>query len=143
MTMNLEDQIKRVAREAALDMTRKALMALPYGASPEALLAAVEAHDEPAGPLPMPEGYATIFDWIMDNRERIDPARLLDVFADPRFTTARDAFWCCHRARERGIEYVHVPAPNVIAAQCDTATVNAYPVELIEERYQAKGWLIG
>lgn len=79
-------------------------------------------------PLNMPEPYDTVLGYLA---RHVPEALNFDAW-DPELTK-RDGYWLCHRARERGIEVIKVPAPGVMMEQ-GIRTVNAYPVSLLQER---------
>lgn len=78
---------------------------------------------------PCPEGYDTILGYLAKH----NPEALELIDKDPD-ATQRDGFWCMHRSRERGITVQKVAAPKFLA-KFGIDEVNAYPIELLEERF--------
>ncbi|PCD76768.1 hypothetical protein [Pseudothioclava arenosa] len=78
----------------------------------------------------VPEGYETVIGYYA----RHNPWALAMQLDDPE-ATLRDGFWCKHRANERGIAVVKVPAPEIFRSQ-GIEQVNAYPLSLLRERME-------
>ncbi|RWP18886.1 MAG: hypothetical protein EOR00_09635 [Mesorhizobium sp.] len=76
----------------------------------------------------VPEGYDTVVGYFA----RTLPSAF-DMMEDPIFGTQRDGFWCSNQARARDIQVVRVEAPEAMK-QIGIETINAYPIELLEER---------
>ena len=77
---------------------------------------------------PCPPGFDTVLGYLA----KVNPG-LLDLIDRDPSATLRDGYWLCHRAKERDIKTVKVEACPWLRKQGIT-TVNAYPVELLEER---------
>lgn len=76
----------------------------------------------------IPRGYDTVLGYTA----KMHPDTLV-YDADIPEATVRDGYWLTHRCRERGLACVKVEAPEVLQEQ-GIELVNAYPVDLLQER---------
>lgn len=77
------------------------------------------------------EGYDTVLGFLSKH----DPF-ILEMMVDPVEETQRDGFWLMHRARERGLPSLKVPAPKAVTDLYPSIeTVKAWPVDLLKERF--------
>lgn len=78
----------------------------------------------------VPEGYETVIGYYA----RYNPWALKMELDKPE-ATLRDGYWLMHRANERRIKVVKVPAPELFVSQ-GIDMVNAYPLNLLRERME-------
>ena len=76
-----------------------------------------------------PTGYDTIIGWVAKNRYDI-----IENLGTAAWLHTRDGFWLTHQCRARDQSIHKVEAPAVLKEQ-GIQQVNAYPVELIAERF--------
>lgn len=85
-----------------------------------------------------PEDYQTDlsgYDTVLGFLSKHDPF-ILEMMVCPVEETQRDGFWLMHRARERGLTSISVPAPKVVRDLYPSIeTVKAWPVALLHERF--------
>lgn len=77
----------------------------------------------------LPAGYDTALGYFA----RVNP-HAVDLLGDPVADTQRDGFWLTHQASRRGIRVTKVEAPAPMQ-ELGITEVNAYPVELLAERF--------
>lgn len=110
---------------------RVALIASLKRAFPQEFAEAVALADEGdrfASP-DVPFGYDTIVGWVAKNRPEI-----IETMGTAAWLHSRDGLWLANQARKRGLKVHKVGAPPVLLDQ-GIEEVNAYPVELIAERF--------
>ena len=76
-----------------------------------------------------PSGYDTIVGWVAKNRYDI-----IENLGTAAWLHSRDGFWIANRTRSKGKAVEKVVAPPVLREQ-GIEQVNAYPVEVIAERF--------
>lgn len=74
-------------------------------------------------------GYDTIVGWVSKNRPDI-----VENMGTQAWLHTRDGFWLTNQCKKRGLKVHKVRAPEVLVDQ-GIEEVNAYPVELIAERF--------
>ncbi|MER9596095.1 hypothetical protein [Mesorhizobium sp. M0244] len=77
----------------------------------------------------VPAGYDTVLGHL--NKTHPEIISLMD---EPVSGTQRDGYWCTHQASRRQLGVVKVDAPPSMV-EMGIATVNAYPIELLTERF--------
>lgn len=76
------------------------------------------------------------FNTVLGYLTEYDPI-ILDLMNDPIRDTQRDGFWLTHRAKQRGLPVIKVPAPKAVTTRYPEVTqLNAYPVGLLRERFK-------
>lgn len=80
---------------------------------------------------PVPPGYDTILGYLA----KVNPEMLELIDKDPE-ATQRDGFWLPHQAKKRGMAVIKVDAC-LWLSKFGVSAVNAYPVSLLAERFQA------
>lgn len=76
----------------------------------------------------VPEGFDTVLGYFSKNMPGA-----FELMDDPVTGTLRDGHWLTHQASRRGIAIIKVPAPEPLI-EIGINELNAYPVELLEER---------
>lgn len=79
----------------------------------------------------VPAGYNTILGYLAEKH----PSFITQLGEEGIVaSTQRDGFWCKHRCAKRGLRVLKVKAPEAAKAE-GFDKVNAYPVEVIAERF--------
>jgi hypothetical protein len=120
MNVKQVNELLGVLNRIALALENTTITSAP-GVSAEVPVNPYESPDVPAG-----------FDTVLGYFSKNMPGAF-ELMDDPIIGTLRDGHWLTHQASRRGIGIVKVPAPSSLM-EMGINELNAYPVELLEER---------